>query len=350
MNLKTRMVLCAMAISCGVLLDCGATARAGVISGTSAPAAQEGVSFDISPRIGGLYGNTTYQIGGFFNSPEGSGYTMSPLSELKFPLDVEIVNLAAGFRAGFPYHGRSGPARFGWALALEGEYGWNLTKDAGTMQDSDWTEPEFPDFKTIYSESDAELKASVWDVRARFYPVEGKGTFLGWRVGLGGGYLHQQFDYDVSNVSQWSIYPEYNGWYDGKVLTYEVTYEIPYAEIAAGMTFGEGRTISGAVDARFAYSPWAHASDRDDHILRSKLSEGSCDGDAVIFTLRGRLTFYQHYFATLGVTGIAIDTKGTQTQTQYADTDEGQAGLIGTIDQKIFSEQTVIDIGLGFAF
>lgn len=323
----------------------------GAVLGAGAPAARAEVSFDVSPRVGSLSGDTTYEIGGYFAgpTPADSGYTMPRLSELKFPLDVGMLGIGANLTFGFPYVA-SGRRKASGALALEAEYGQSFTKDAGELEDSDWTEPDYPDMLTIYSTSDTELEAKTWELRALVYPIRVQGPLVGWRVGLGGGYLAQNFSYEASNVWQWSVYPEYNGSYPGKVLTYEVDYEVPYVGMAAGMTLGEGRPVAVSLDARLGYSAWVSATDRDDHILRQKVSEGEADGDAVLLNLRCRVTFYRHVFVTLGLSSLAIDTEGTQTQTRYADNDEGPAGLIGTIDSKVSSSQALLDFGVGVAF
>lgn len=328
----------------------GVTAICFAVLLATGPQARAGVSFDLAPRIGSLGGNTAYQIGGLFGGPGGSVYRIERLSRLEFPLDVALLGAAAGLLVDFPYTGENAQVQLGGAFGVEAEFGRSFTRDAGKMKDSDWTEPAAPTLRTIYSESDAELDAETWEVRARFYPIERKGSFFAWRAGVGGGYLHQSFDFDVSNVEQWSIYPEYNGSYRGKVLTYGVTYEVPYAELAAGVSFGEGRQVSGALDVRLGYSPAARATDRDDHLLRQKIGRGEGDGDAVLFSLRGRITFVRHLFATIGVSRVSIDTAGTQTQTRYAANDEGPAGPIGSLDTKITSEQTLVDLAVGVAF
>jgi hypothetical protein len=330
-------------VACGAVVWCA-------VLGAAVPAARAQVSFDVSPRIGAMSGDTSYEIGGYFAgpTPADSGYTMPRLSELKFPLDVSMVGIGGNLTYGFPYAGTG--RKVGGALALEAEYAQSFTEDAGELEDSDWTEPSAPDMLTIYSTSDAKLDAKTWELRALLYPLQVKGSFVGARVGFGGGYLAQSFSYDVSNVSQWSIYPDYNGSYPGKVLTYDVDYEIPYVGIAAALTLGEGHTVAGSIDARLGYSAWVQATDRDDHLLRQKVSEGDAEGDAVLLSLRGRLTFVRHVFVTIGVSALSIDAEGTQTQTRYAANDEGPAGLIGTIDSKVTSDQVVVDFGVGVSF
>ena len=314
---------------------------------------------DISAHVGAMSGDTTYQIGGnykIYSSPARhtlveSGELHFPISELKFPLDVAMAGIRARQKISFPYRTRQKKVSFGVAILFEEEFSQSFTRNAGTMEDSDWTDVDYPHFKTIYSTSKAELDASVFDLHARFYPIERRGSFIGFRVGAGAGYLRQQFDYSISNTTQ-DEYPYNTGnkvYIPGKTLTYELTYEIPYVEVTAGMTLEKGRNFSGAVDVRLAVSSWVNASDRDDHLLRGKLSEGSCDGDAVIFGLEGRFILYRRFFATLGVTAISIETQGTQTQTFY-DPSDPDYGMTIDIDQKILSEQVLANLGLGIIF
>lgn len=349
MTKTTRQGLWAVVGCFGLLLVTVVPVRAKVLTWQGRPD-KPGFTYEVSPRVGLMSGSTSYRIGGDFSGPDGSGYSLDRLSELKFPLGVEMLWLGAGARYNLPYGDKFRRTRYGGAIVVEGEYGRNFTRNAGKMEDSDWTEPYFPNLRTIYSTSDATLIAENLELLVRVNPLEVKGAFFGWRLGLGAGYLRQRYDYDISNVVQWSIYPEYNGSFKGKALTYEVTYGIPYAEIATGITFGQGDPVSGSLDARVGYSSWAHASDRDDHLLRSKVATGKADGDALILRLRGRVTFLRYLFVTLGVTSVSIDTSGAQTQRRYAENDEGPAGLIGTIDTKIFSDQTVFDLSVGATF
>jgi outer membrane protease len=163
-------------------------------------------------------------------------------------------------------------------------------------------------------------------------------------VGPLGGFLYQKFQFDASNVQQ-TGYGPYSPWYTGtvpgKVLTYEVTYAVPYFGIHSELQLT--RTFQAAADV--AYSPWAAAEDEDDHLLRFKRMKGSTTGKAYFATVTAQWELHDNNTFVLQVQYLRIDTTGTQTQTWYRDevTSSGTipAGTVITgIDDKITSQQT----------
>ena len=288
--------------------------------------------FDVTVGLGELSGHTTYQIGGTLSTPSGSGEVHFPISELEFPLDVYMVSLGAS-------------VGFAEKLKLSASVKKNITDDAGKMKDSDWgawwlygygrAEQGTLD---IYSESDADLDALIVDVNLRYR------LHRGFFVGLG--YIHQNFDYEISNVHQW--YPSYNYYFgvdsphdrvNGTVLKYEVTYSIPYIEIV----FIGKATDTFTVEMSLGYSPIVNVEDEDQHLLRSKVNEGDCDGTAILFSLEGRYDFFKNWFLTLGFDYVKIETDG-----------KSEAFFSGvydhTIDLEIESEQLFAGITVGYAF
>jgi outer membrane protease len=290
-----------------------------------------------------MSGDGTYTIGGAVSDNfGGAGGVHWPLSELKWPLDVWMVSVGAA--ATFK--------RF----SLEGEVRKNVTSDAGSMEDSDWgiywLETGDPFFRTdtldIFSTSDADLSALIFDIKGRYWFMRKE------KVGLavGGGWLYQNFDYEANNVDQFSPsardtyflpFDPFAFRFAGVGITYEVTYNIPYLELALDWTMSEKFTLLAFV----GYSPFAKAEDVDDHILIRKLSEGDCDGSAFLFGLDGRFNITERWFVNAGVDYLNIDTSGTQTQSFYA----GElAGLMLKIDQEITASQTYVSLALGFGF
>ena len=286
--------------------------------------------FDLTLGLGMLSGDTTYQIGGMVNYPGGVDKIHFPLSELEFPLDVYMVSM-------------EGSLEFAKKWKVSANVKKNITGDAGKMKDSDWGFFfDDPDSLDIYSESDADLEVLITDInlRYRFYEK------LNWSFIAGLGYLRQNFDYEISKLDQW--YPSSNDYvgYDigheyvsGKVLEYEITYSIPYIEIGTQLTIKD----KFSVEASLGYSPIVNVTDEDNHILRSKVSEGDCDGDAILLSLEGRYDFPKHWFLTLHLDYMTIDTDGRQKQYTY---DE----WTGTIDQEIESKQIFTAFAVGYAF
>jgi len=287
---------------------------------------------DLAAGIGALSGHTTYQIGGRIFTPLGSGQVHFPISELEFPLNVYMVSLGTNIEF-----------KNKWEVSASVKK--NVTDDAGKMKDSDWgaywLEVGYPAEQNtldIYSESDAELDALMFDVNLRYKLYKG--------ISIGLGYTHQNFDYEISNLHQW--YPSYNYYFgmesphdriDGKVLTYEVTYNIPYVEIA----FMGKATDNLYVEVSLGYSPIVDAEDEDHHLLRSKVNKSDCDGDAILFSLEGRYDLPKNWFLALGVDYTRIDTDG-----------RSKAFFSGiydhTIDIVIESEQVFYGLNIGYAF
>ncbi|MBU1163723.1 MAG: omptin family outer membrane protease, partial [Proteobacteria bacterium] len=232
-----------------------------VVPEKSAEVQVERAKFDLTLGHGMLRGDSTYQIGGTVDTPSGSSEIHFPLSELEFPLDVYMVSLG-------------GSLEFAEKWKLNANVKKNITSDAGKMKDSDWgVFFDDPNSLDIYSESDADLEALITDInlRYRFYKKSN------WSFIAGLGYLRQNFDYEVSNLDQW--YPSLNDYYgydighdyvSGKVLEYEVTYSIPYMEIGTQFKIKD----KFSVEASLGYSPIVNVTDEDNHILRSKVSEG----------------------------------------------------------------------------
>jgi len=290
----------------------------------------------ITAGIGKLGGDTTYQIGGNYFTPAGSGQMHFPISELEFPLDVWMVSVEA-----------SKEFAKKWKVSVGAKK--NITSDAGKMKDSDWGAYFLEgyawaqkDTLDIYSESDGELDALIMDInlRYRFYEK------TNWAFIVGIGYIRQNFDYAISNLNQW--YPSSNYYFgvdlphtlaSGKIMTYEITYSIPYIEIGVQGSFKD----EFSVEASFGYSSLVDAQDEDVHILRAKVAEGHCDGDAILLSLRARFDFSKNWFLLAEFDHTKIDTDGWQEQ--YID-----GVRIGRIDQEITSEQILACFSIGYTF
>lgn len=307
-----------------------------VIGSVGVPAYAERPKFDLTLGLGMLSGDTTYQIGGTFDTPSGGGEIHFPLSELEFPLDVYMASV-------------KGSMEFAEKWKVSASVKKNITSDAGKMKDSDWgvffEDPPGsgtwwydPNSLDIYSESDAELDALITDInlRYRFYEKSN------WSFIAGLGYLRQNFDYECSLIEQWS--PSGLSGYDytgtGEVgLTYEVTYNIPYMQIGTQFKIKDKFRL----EASLGYSPIVNVEDEDHHLLRSKVSKGDCDGDAFLLSLEGRYDFLKHWFLTLQLDYMTIDTDGKQKQYSYGE-------WTATIDQEIESEQIFAALAVGYAF
>jgi hypothetical protein len=97
-------------------------------------------------------------------------------------------------------------------------------------------------------------------------------------------------------------------------LEYEVTYYFLYFGLNSDILFGKKFMANFNV----GFTPWAFANDRDNHILRYKLSQGNTDGPAYSGSLSASWNFLAHFFLTIGGEYMKINTKGKQHQTYYA--------------------------------
>lgn len=293
------------------------------------------VNFSVDLGTGVLRGHTTYQIGGKVKYADGTRDRFHfPLSELEFPLDVTLVSL-----------GLSTEIKEKWKISLSAKK--NITSDAGKMKDSDWgiNDSNAPKSLDIYSESDAKLDALIINLDFRYKFINK--TFRKNRLSffMGAGYVHENFEYDISNLDQW--YPsEPNRPHDtqsGKVLTYDIKYHIPY--IKAGTTFSIINRFG--IEGSIAYSPYLAIEDEDDHILRDKLSKGDLDGTAIMLSLEGSYQFTRHWFAKIDLNYMDLSADGKQKQYFY-----NMPGKVyfATIDQKIESEQLTAMLKAGYSF
>ncbi len=196
-----------------------------------------------------------------------------------------------------------------------------------------------------YSESDASLDAMIFDLNLRF-------RFYGNLYG-GVGYIYQNFDFDLSNVRQWNpledLYSRYDPVYyrpgiygHGTGLIYEVTYHIPYLELAARGQIKESFFLEGYL----RFSPYTLAKDVDRHLLRDPpfKAEGDCDGTSFIGGFKARWLFSRHWFVNLKGEMMKIETDGEQVQ----HTNEGVYQW--TNGEEIESKQLVFELSLGYSF
>jgi len=278
--------------------------------------------------LGYLNGSTIYHIS-VYDATGGIE------SELEFPLKTMLFGLEGG------YVSKNAKGQDAFKIGLQ--WSMNLDSGSGKLKDSDWisgtaeTDPPpigqgFPAHPglDIYSESDISLTANIIDIRAsyNFWPSEKLA------VGPLFGLLYQKFQFDASNVHQVGFGPYaagFTGSYSGLVLTYEVTYTIPYLGLHTELPLSN--KFSAIVD--LGYSPFASAEDRDDHILRKKLSTAKTSGSATLAAITAQWDIEDNDFLLVRGQYLAINTTGPQTQTFY----DGSGDVFTGINDKITSKQ-----------
>jgi hypothetical protein len=97
------------------------------------------------------------------------------------------------------------------------------------------------------------------------------------------------------------------------------------------------------IDASIGFSPLVYVRDRDNHILRDKISRGELYGHATMYSLNIKGNIRGSWFTTLHINYTSIDTEGEQKQ--YISN-----LLYATIDEEVTSRQTSAFINIGYAF
>lgn len=290
------------------------------------------VILELSGGVEKMYGYTTYQIGGHIDTPEESGDLHFPLSELIFPLDVYMSALQAGIT-------------FCEDFKFSGIIKNSITSDAGLMEDSDWGVPwedpvgsgtyhsNGPDSLDIYSESDTSVDAFIFDFNFtyRFLNI-GQGLKL--MMSVHNGYMYQKLNFECRLIQQWDyrenapVQQDYTG--DGSIgLAYDVDKYIHY--IGVNLGFMTGDIFQAEVKASFA--PIVMVRDVDYHILRSKRSDGNCNGYGWLISAAGQFNMGAWLFVIVQYDFVSTDTDGLQKQ--YG----GQGEWTGTLEERNFSLQ-----------
>jgi outer membrane protease len=291
------------------------------------------VSVEVTAGLGPMVGDVTYQIGGHIEAG-GQGVDVHfPISELKWPVNVIMATLG-------------GSLKIKEQIEMHGQLSKNLTTTADNMEDSDWTDFNNPGRKTIYSESDNEFNGWTADLGARYWLVslpirDLRGVTVA--LAVGGGVLHQQYDWEASNLNQVSVDPSFpSSRVSGTGITYKNTLTMPYLDVAGKVTF-QRLTLAGAL----GFAPYAMVSDEDDHVLRSKLSKIDASGTAMKLSLQGRYDFTARLFALAQLEALSYDMDGTQDQSYYAGPQRGETS---SVDAKVKSTQAMLTVCAGFKF
>lgn len=282
----------------------------------------------------GIYrGYTTYQIGGFAENDNGQSIFHFPVSQLKFPLNIYVVK--ADLRI-----------PLGDSFCFEFAGLKNLSRGAGKMEDSDWLKATY-DQPDVYSVNTAILNFYQYNPKLKyrlgyFGKADNRQEF--W-IGLG--YLYKSYDFTLTDSEQ--SYPKDpdlgTKHASGTVMTYGETYRIPYIDFGINQTFG-----NFSCGLNIGLAPYVTVDDRDDHVLRSKLALGSDSGNALLASGVVKYSFTQNWAGIFQADYMYVYATGKQTQTRYADTTEGKAGLISELDQKIKNENYSFNLGLQYQF
>jgi hypothetical protein len=297
------------------------------------------MSFFVEPLLQKGFGGTSYDLSAYDTS---SGNTV--LSRLEFPQ----VSLEAG-------------AVFGLTINRGGKREWLIEAAAshstlpmsGTMYDYDWFQvPGYPKIPISYTESDdstVDLHASL-DVAWTFSSSDT------WSLALYGTYRFQDTSHAEDSILGWqyngSDYTLYN------LSTRDVLeYSLTSHTIGLGLLGSLQPFPRFSLEMRACFTP-VYVSDRDDHVLRTKLSTASGWGMGLYSDLKAVYRFDEMaggvipYVALDGdVTYYVVNT--VQTQYWYGNADAANGAPQGTkitgVGHVITSAQYRIGLRLGFS-
>ena len=285
---------------------------------------EENVHISLGLQSGYIKGDSTYHIS--FSTGE---------SELRFPLSTALLGLKFGLSmrdSVFLNRERMG-LNVSWYRDIH---------HSGKMEDSDWINGDGHSGKDIYSESSTKINLDIVDVSYVW-------NFLFYKsisLGVAAGYKYHRYGYAVFDTDQVGYGPYaagYTGYISGSTLVYSVKHRFLYFGVSSNLSLSKNFLL----DIQGGYSPWARSKDRDDHILRYKLSEATCKGDAYFLQARGLWNIASDLYLDLSTQYTKIDTKGIQHQLFYAGP---YAGLSADVNDKITSSYWLASASLNYLF
>ncbi|NCC49826.1 MAG: omptin family outer membrane protease [Spartobacteria bacterium] len=287
--------------------------------------------FSMWGGIGAWAGDVTYRIGGTVKYADGQELEVNdPLSKLKWPLGVAMLSL--GWKS----------CIFEDRFELFQDLTMNISDPSGKMENSDWPNPDNPNKKYIYSESDTELQAYAIDTGMRIWIMHiNLGEQGSINIGSGIGVLFQDMHWKTTSTEQWesgyreSIKFENAGTYTAKMM-------MLYLVLAGKMNLKSFRLMS-----ELGVAPWMEAKDDDDHKLRYKTSKTDAKGYGIKGRVEGRYYIIEDLFVNAEMKALYYKADGTQKSYFYA----GESvGNYHEIDHTIESRQFIASLGIGFAW
>lgn len=336
-----KVTVCALAAGLTLFWVSGTWAQALAVPATSTPMPAEGISHEgpltIKGQVGMMFGDITYDTSGIEDG-------MPWASQLEFPLDMAVAGLDASLRWGSDMYYQQAVI----GVRVMG----NISDPVSDMIDRDWAPRNF---LSTYTESDATLDALMVDAYIKIPFYVGRGMFLARNtaVDLVGEYSHQDFQYDIYGLSGYSDVPGAGGYetlYEPG-STYALKYGVTFDSVAFGGeitdSYGESFVFTGSLLGGLAWY-----QDKDDHILRSKISE--TDGVGIVVKVRGSSRYIfdayssglMKWFVEGSADMTAIAVTGTQEQSFY----DGSYGGTLHVDEDLTSIQITGTLGLGCMF
>ena len=289
-------------------------------SGAAESRGQKRPALTLGVEMGRLFGSTLYRI----TVPTGQG-------AIESELDWSLESWLAGITASMGGEGR-------WRADLS--IHTNLSGGSGVMEDSDWLDGTL----FVYSESEVGMdtfSTIVLDVAGRYRIVRSPRWALAGVAGL----LYQSFDLTASNLRQHSPIgiEGFNAVVAGPVVTYAVSYTVPY--LGAALTLTPSPKLSVTLEARGGY---ARGEDDDDHLLRFKRSGAETEGFALMGKMSGEYDFSPRFSLTAALKTLFIETSGEQIQVFYGGPAAG-TGFAG-VPVELDTRQVLVALGARYRF
>ncbi len=287
------------------------------------------------------HGDVTYEIGGDYSDSTGdSGSYWFPLSKLKWPINTVMAGVDASLR----------PFR---RVEINASFFHNITNNLGQskMEDSDWVfDPAvYGNTPDIYSESDTDFRGYTADLQARFWLIDRHySNESSFSLGIAAGFAYQHYDWEASNLDQWSpsgVYGTDHDYVSGLVGTYKAQLFMPYLELAVRSKVGKV-DIYGTIGG----SPYLWVKDEDDHMLRKRLMTTDAHGFSLKAGLQANYNITPYWFVGARVNLLYYKARGTQNGIQYETTSEATAGYRWDIEHEITSLQADTLILTGWRF
>ena len=298
--------------------------------------ASAATSIHLGVGLSRSFGDTRYEMNAQAENPAEPETLVDIRSELVFPLDVTLLAMEFGWTPG-------GVAARGWAATVE--VGTSVTDPTDPMTDSDWVGSKH----LAYTESPAQMDLiqAAAKVRYRFGGDGATDFALLFR------FDYQHIDQHLVGFEGWKASLFSDRIFDvsgtAPVIDYEVTYLGPQlgAEAAWGLGTNSRLKLEGTAGVTFA-------SDKDDHLLRGRLSEG----DGIGFGGHARLAFdllpgfVAWRWLTVSLLGDLRfnHAEGDVTQTWYRNEDLPAGTVIDNIPYEMESLQYEVGFRVGCAF
>ena len=285
---------------------------AGVVVCLAAGAfARDGVGFSLE-AIGALgAGETAYEI-------SASDGDMSIRSRLEFPLDGAYVGADGCFNFGGEICGVKN-------LSVGVKFLTNISDPGEDMNDYDWVNGGLV--------GDTASDTEVTSLQLDFYL---KGTLISQRsIAIGGicGFRHEDYAFEIYGLDGIYLPPIGDGSRafmpsDTLVLTYDMTHDWVYGGVEGELIMSDSLSAEGSLVAGIGF-----IEDRDDHVLRGKVSEG----DFISFSVKAAAHVVWYISAPAAATRIYVKA-GVEALSMLANGEQDQSFEDGSSFKSIDDE------------